>query len=59
VLLEGHAEVTISDHTRTLRPYETIRLPKGTVHSIRSEEGALALSISIPPLQPGDQHPVP
>lgn len=58
VLLEGEAQVSIGDTVRTLRPYESVRVPRFIPHSITSEGTAVALSVSIPPLKLEDQHPV-
>jgi mannose-6-phosphate isomerase-like protein (cupin superfamily) len=57
-VLEHEVEARVGDHTLRLRPYETVRIEKGVVHSIRTLRGeALVLSLSIPPLDPDDQHP--
>jgi quercetin dioxygenase-like cupin family protein len=56
-VLESEVEVRVGDRTMRLRPYETVRIEKGTLHSMRAVEGAaLVLSLSIPPLQRNDQH---
>ena len=57
-VLEQQVEARVGDHTLRLRPYETVRVEKGVVHSIRTLGGeALVLSLSIPPLDQDDQHP--
>jgi mannose-6-phosphate isomerase-like protein (cupin superfamily) len=57
-VLEHQVEARVGDHTLRLRPYETVRIEKGIVHSIRTLGGeALVLSLSIPPLDQDDQHP--
>ncbi len=57
-VLEHLVEATVGDHTMHLRPYETVRIEKGIVHSVRALEGeALVMSLSIPPLERDDQHP--
>jgi len=57
-VLEHQVEARVGDHTLRLRPYETVRIDKGIVHSVRTLGGeALVLSLSIPPLDPDDQHP--
>ena len=57
-VLEHQVEAVVGDHTLRLRPYETVRIEKGVVHSVRTLSGeALVLSLSIPPLDPDDQHP--
>ncbi len=57
-VLEHLVEATVGDHTMHLRPYETVRVEKGIVHSVRALEGeALVMSLSIPPLERDDQHP--
>ncbi|MDO8616431.1 MAG: cupin domain-containing protein [Dehalococcoidia bacterium] len=56
-VLEHVVEATVGDHTLRLRPYETVRVEKGVVHSVRALEGeALVMSLSIPPLERDDQH---
>ena len=57
-VLEHQVEARVGDHSLRLRPYETVRIEKGVVHSVRTLSGeALVLSLSIPPLDPDDQHP--
>jgi len=57
-VLEHLVEAVVGDHTLRLRPYETVRIEKGVVHSIRALEGeALVMSLAIPPLDREDQHP--
>ncbi len=57
-VLEHPVEARVGDHTLRLRPYETVRIDKGEVHSVRALEGeALVMSFSIPPLDRDDQHP--
>ena len=57
-VLEHEVEARVGDHVLRLRPYETVRIEKGTVHSVRTLSGeALILSLSIPPLDREDQHP--
>jgi len=58
-VLESRVEARVGDRTMALRPYETVRVEKGVVHSIRTLEGeALVMSLSIPPLERDDQHVV-
>lgn len=58
-VLERQVEARVGDRTFPLRPYETVRIEKGVVHSIRPlGESALVLSLSIPPLNRADQHVV-
>jgi len=58
-VLEREVEAQVGDHTFRLRPYETVRIEKGTVHSVRPiGERALFLSLSIPLLERDDQHAV-
>lgn len=58
-VLDREVETRIGEGTFRLRPYETVRIERGTVHSIRPLDGpALVLSLSIPPLSREDQHPV-
>jgi mannose-6-phosphate isomerase-like protein (cupin superfamily) len=56
-VLEGRVEARVSGQDMQLRPYETVRVEKSDVHSIRTIGGeALVMSLSIPPLDPSDQH---
>lgn len=58
-VLEHEVEARAGDHTLRLRPYETVRIEQGTVHSVRAVKGeALVMSLSIPPLDRDDQHVV-
>jgi quercetin dioxygenase-like cupin family protein len=58
-VLEGVVEVTLSDRTFRLRPYETTHIERQTVHNVRPVTGrALVVSICSPPLKLVDQHPV-
>jgi mannose-6-phosphate isomerase-like protein (cupin superfamily) len=58
-VLEQEVEARVGDHTFRLRPYETVRIDQGVVHSVRALAGeALVLSLSIPPLDRDDQHVV-
>jgi mannose-6-phosphate isomerase-like protein (cupin superfamily) len=55
-VLEQEVEVRVADRTMRLRPYETVRIEKGTSHSMRAvRTPALVLSLSIPPLDRDDQ----
>lgn len=57
-VLEHEVEARVGDRTMRLRPYETVRIERGEVHSIRAVDGeALVMSLSIPPLERDDQHP--
>ncbi len=57
-VLEHQVEARVGDHVMRLRPYETVRIEKGAIHSVRAVDGeALILSLSIPPLDRDDQHP--
>jgi len=56
-VLEHEVEAKVGDHTLLLRPYETVRVEKNVVHSVRAMSGeALVMSLSIPPLDRDDQH---
>jgi len=56
-VLEQEVEVQVAGRTMRLRPYETVRIEKGTRHSVRPVRGpALLLSLSIPPMDRDDQH---
>jgi quercetin dioxygenase-like cupin family protein len=58
-VLEHEVEARVGDQTLHLRPYETVRIEPGQVHSIRAiAGGALVMSLSVPPLDRDDQHPV-
>ena len=58
-VLERQVEARVGDHVMRLRPYETVRIEKGAIHSVRAVDGeALVLSLSIPPLDRDDQHAV-
>ena len=55
-VLDRQVEARVGDRTYQLRPYETVRIEKGTIHSVRAiGESALVLSLSIPPLSRDDQ----
>ncbi len=57
-VLEHEVEARVGDHVMRLRPYETVRIETGEVHSIRAiGQGALVMSLSIPPMDRDDQHP--
>jgi hypothetical protein len=57
-VLENRVEARVGANALILRPYETVRIEKRVVHSIRALEGdALVMSLSIPPLARDDQHP--
>ena len=56
-VLEHEVEARVGDRILRLRPYETVRIEKGVVHSVRAVDGsALVLSLSVPPLDRDDQH---
>lgn len=55
-LVDGTAQATVGGETVVLQPYQIIRVPVDTIHSIRTKGEALVLSISIPPLEASDQH---
>ena len=58
-VLEHEVEAQVGERTFQLRPYETVRIEKGVVHSLRAVNGpALVLSLSIPPLNREDHHVV-
>ena len=54
LMLEGKAEATVGDIQAVLKPYQTLRVPSGSAHSIRARGQALVLSVSVPPLEPDD-----
>ncbi|HUF52471.1 MAG TPA: cupin domain-containing protein [Dehalococcoidia bacterium] len=56
-VLEGEVEVRLGEQEVKLRPYETVRIETGEVHSLRTPSGeALVMSLAIPPLSLDDQH---
>ena len=56
-VLEHQVETRVGEHTFRLRPYETVRIEQGTVHSVCAVHGtAPVLSLSVPPLEREDQH---
>jgi len=56
-VLEHEVEAKVGDQLLMLRPYETVRIEKNVVHSVRAASGeALIMSFSIPPLDRDDQH---
>ena len=58
-VLEHEVEARVGDQTLRLRPYETVRIEPGQVHAIRAVGNeALVMSLSIPPMDRDDQHPV-
>lgn len=58
-VLRGEVDVRLADQRMVLRPFETIRIPQGAVHSVRPMNGpARVLSLAIPPMKRGDQHVV-
>ncbi|HEU4759585.1 MAG TPA: cupin domain-containing protein [Dehalococcoidia bacterium] len=58
-VLEHEVEARVGERTFRLRPYETVRIEKGTPHGVRAvDASALVLSLSIPPLERDDQHVV-
>ena len=58
-VLEHEVEAKVGDQTLRLRPYETVRIEKNEIHSVRAVSGeALVMSLSVPPLDRDDQHVV-
>jgi quercetin dioxygenase-like cupin family protein len=58
-VLEHEVEARVGDQVLQLRPYETVRIEPGEVHAIRAVSGgALVMSLSIPPMDREDTHPV-
>ena len=59
IVLRGEIEAKVGDQTMRLRPYETVRVPANTPHSIRpTDASARVLSLAVPPMSRDDQHPV-
>ncbi len=57
-VLENEVEAQVGERTFRLRPFETVRIDQGIVHSLRPLRGAaLILSLAIPPLDRNDQQP--
>ena len=57
-VLEGAVQAMVGTSLRVLESHQSLRIPPRTPHRVSSEETALVLSISIPPLQADDQHPL-
>lgn len=55
-VLSGTTWVNVEGRGRVLKPNESLRIPPHTRHAVSSQEPALVLSISIPPLKPGDEY---
>ena len=55
-ILEGTARATVDDKSVVLKPYQILRVPPDALHSIRTVDEAVVLSISVPPLEASDQH---
>ncbi len=55
-VLEGTARVTVDDKLVVLKPHQILRVPIDALHSIRTDDEAVVLSISVPPLEASDQH---
>ncbi len=55
-VLEGAVKATVDDKSVVLKSHQILRIPPDTLHGIRTDAEALVLSISIPPLDPSDQH---
>jgi len=57
-VIEGALQAMVGTSLKVLEPHQSLRIPPRTPHRISSEEAALVLSISIPPLHAEDQHPL-
>lgn len=57
-VVQGTAEVTVGNDTRKLKARESARAPVLVPHGVRSDDRAVVLSVSVPPLDLEDQHPV-
>ena len=58
ICLQGSAKARVRGNTYPLQPNDTLRIPSGVPHAMETDDHALLLSISIPPLQTDDQYPV-
>lgn len=58
-VLEGLAEAIVGSTHHLMRPYEWLRVPVLTPHSISARDTAMVLSISVPALDRSDQHVAP
>ena len=57
VVLRGEVEIRAGAQRSLLRPYETMRIPPMTPHSVRPAGAeARVLSLSIPPVSRDDNH---
>jgi len=57
-VIEGNVQAMVGTSLKVLEPHQSLTIPPRTPHRISSAETALVLSISIPPLQADDQHPL-
>jgi mannose-6-phosphate isomerase-like protein (cupin superfamily) len=57
VVLTGSVRIRLGDGALDARPLEMVRVPPLTVHALSARESSLVLSITVPPLEPDDQHP--
>ena len=56
VALDGKAIITVDGVETSIRPFEVLPVPVGSLHSARSaDDEALLLNISVPRLRPDDQ----
>jgi len=55
-VLEGTAQATLDDKPIMLKRHQVLRVPPEVIHGIGTDDEAIVLSISIPPLDFSDQH---
>ncbi|MEE9284488.1 MAG: cupin domain-containing protein [Dehalococcoidia bacterium] len=57
VVLSGSVRIRLGDGTLESRPLDTVQVPPRLVHGLEANEPSVVLSITVPPLDPEDQHP--
>ena len=56
-IVEGTAQVTVGDSTQSVKPGDLMIVPKGVLHSIKSDSGLVkAVLITMPPRDATDVH---
>ncbi len=59
VVLTGAVRIRLGDGLLDARPFEKVTVPPLTVHALSAREPSLVLSISVPPVEAGDQTAAP
>ncbi len=54
-IIDGRAEIVVGGQPIQARQMDVVRIPPCTVHGLRALVRTVALSISVPPLDPEDQ----